>query len=83
MPMPESPVKKAAVKPVEPPKPVGLVGVVTGAHAVHGVAPGGRLEVATLTEARRLHRSGLATFSHPDGTPMTDGDLVALIEAGF
>jgi xanthine/CO dehydrogenase XdhC/CoxF family maturation factor len=80
--MPESPVKKAAVKRPAP-KPAGLAGTVVGAHAVHGVAPGGRIEVATLAEARRLHRSGLVTFTHPDGEPLTDGDLVALIEAGF
>lgn len=78
--MPE-PVKKAAVKKAK--RPAGLAGTVTGHHAVHGVAPGGTVEVLTLTEARRLSRAGHVTFSHPDGAPMTDGDLVALIEAGF
>jgi hypothetical protein len=77
------PDKKAAAKPTPPPEPTGLTGTVTGAHVVHGVRPGGHLEVATLTEARRLHRSGLAVFAHPDGAPMTDGDLVALTEAGY
>lgn len=77
--MPEP--KKAAAKKAE--RPAGLAGTVTGPHAVHGVKPGGRIEVATLTEARRLGRSGAVTFEHPDGSPMTDGDLVALMEAGY
>lgn len=78
--MPEQTKTKPVAKPAI--KPAGLVGVVCGNHAVNGVAPGGEVVAGTVEFARHLHNAGHARFLHPDGSEMTDGDLVALIEAG-
>lgn len=75
-----SPAKKAAAKPK--PKPSGLACTVSGNHAVDGVAPGGTLHLDSLDRVRRLYLAGHITIPGPDGD-LTDGDLVALMEAGY
>lgn len=75
------PTKKAAAKKKaaaeKPAEPAGLRCTVVG-PAINGVPAGGTVEAPTVSQARKWVAAGLVTV---DGG-LTDGDLVALIEAG-